>query len=395
MKPALSHALSAGLLIVWPAFVTSALSAPSKTLEGEIERQVEVIKSAMEGAGDIDLREFQGLSTDELNGQIGAGIREAFVASLRTVGVVLNTKADHVLNGEYLVTDRTSLQNGEPLRLTIKIGLTRRSGEAPVELLPIRTTVERPEHFARVDSTKDLAKAFGTTAGLTPDSHGMQISKEQRQREMREQILKPSAKIFGTRLRSSPTSAYEVEIYAKPLYGGRSIHPCRLRWERDVAYVDLNKDDVYEIRLYNRSNAQVAAAVCVDGLDVFHFADKEYYDGHGKCLFTHFVLSPKGGTIEVPGWFQRLKEPGNANYLSFLVTEYGKGAVSQAGITARGQVGAIHIQFSHCYQLPPGVNAKGGNETGFGPPVSVQQKAVKLEIEPPHDFVTIRYTRPQ
>src|SRR5262249_42828395 len=152
---------------------------PAATLEEEVMRQVEVIKSAMGGAGDLDLREFQGLSTDELNGQIGAGLRESFVVSLRAVGVVLNKNADHVLNGEYFVTDRISLKTGEPLQLTIKIGLTRRSGDAAVELLPIRTTVKRPEHFAespvaKIDSTKDLAKAFGTTASLTPDREGMQ-----------------------------------------------------------------------------------------------------------------------------------------------------------------------------------------------------------------------------
>ena len=43
--------------------------------------------------------------------------------------------------------------------------------------------------------------------------------------------------------------------------------------------------------------------------------------------------------------------------------------------------------------LPPGVKSRSGNETGFGPPREVKQQAVRYEIEPPHDFVSVRYTR--
>jgi hypothetical protein len=43
----------------------------------------------------------------------------------------------------------------------------------------------------------------------------------------------------------------------------------------------------------------------------------------------------------------------------------------------------IHVQLAKCHPLPEGASARGGNETGFGPPREVRQKAAHYEIEPP------------
>lgn len=84
---------------------------------------------------------------------------------------------------------------------------------------------------------------------------------------------------------------------------------------------------------------------------------------------------------------------GKQNYLSFLVTEYGHGAASQSGLSTRGNIGVISVQFSDCRPLAAGQSSPSGLETGFGPPLEVKGEEVHYEVEPPHDFVRIRYSR--
>ena len=147
----------------------------------------------------------------------------------------------------------------------------------------------------------------------------------------------------------------------------------------------IDQNELYEIMIYNSSKEEVAVAVSIDDLDVFHFTE-DRTDGHPN--YTNHIVPRESETV-IQGWHKSIH--GNENVLSFLVTGYGQGAASKAGVTARGKVGVIHVQFAACSPLAPG--AKSANETGFGPPIKVEQKVVTYDIKPPHDFVSIRYSR--
>lgn len=54
----------------------------------------------------------------------------------------------------------------------------------------------------------------------------------------------------------------------------------------------------------------------------------------------------------------------------------------------QGKVGVLTLSFARSY--PKG--SRGG-ETGFGPEIDRPVKAVARDIDPAHDFVTIRYQR--
>lgn len=363
-------------------------------LKSEIERQVGIIKSALAGATDIQLKEFECGSTDELNGHVGTGLRAAFEEALRGDSIKLNERADHVLSGQYFTTSRKLLDQGKPLRLTIKVSLTNRDGDSPVTLLPIDAPLEA-RHFASVNNTKDLARALGFTGRVAPEE-----TSYKRQEEMVGQVRNPGAVIDGTRMRSSAASEYDVEV-RKRMHGGDSpFRPVAPTLVDGVLHATIALNEEYELKIVNRSKTPVAVSVTVDGLDVFYFADQANRGKDGKPRFTHFIVYAPGdltdgvksdGTSIVPGWFQTLAPP--HNYLSFLVTEHGKGAISRAPTVPRDKVGAIHVQFAHCKPAPENGKPKSGNETGFGMPRSVEQKAVQVEIEPPHEFLTVRYDR--
>lgn len=274
-----------------------------------------------------------------------------------------------------------------------------------------------------LDHTNTIAKVLQFSGSL-PDlnADGSQASRAERNQAMDRQRSSPAVTIKGSKVSSSAASPYDVEILARPDLDRPAI-PRAPKIDGGHAFVDLDRGEIYEVKVYNRSEFPVAISLSVDGLDMFHFSqdrvtsaaaeaevaamkDRRDYDEIlkeaqrkvGRPRFTHLILDPSGkngsdGTTLIPGWHNALE--GDKNYLSFLVTAYGQGAVSKEGVKARGQVGVIHLQFSECSPIAPGSRAAGGNETGFGPPRKVSQQAVHYEIKPPHDFVTIRYTRPQ
>ena len=83
--------------------------------------------------------------------------------------------------------------------------------------------------------------------------------------------------------------------------------------------MEVKRDELYEIRLHNRSRLEAAVTLHIDGLDVFSFSTARD-PRTGGPRFTLLVI-PARSSIVVKGWFRT-----NLTSLGFLVTEYGKSA---------------------------------------------------------------------
>ena len=156
------------------------------------------------------------------------------------------------------------------------------------------------------------------------------------------------------------------------------------------AFVNIQRDEIYEVRVHNRSANEAAVSLTIDGLDVFTFSDVKD-EKTGKPLYSHFIVQPKS-TFTILGWHKT-----NDKALSFLVTEYGKGASSQ--LKSTGPVGVLTAAFSACSLHPNDLPADDGarslpqNETGKGPPRDTKLKEVTRTIGVVRDIISVRYTR--
>src|SRR5205823_2102094 len=130
-----------------------------------------------------------------------------------------------------------------------------------------------------------------------------------------------------------------------------------------------------------------AVTLTIDGLDVFAFTEVRTPEGRPK--YTHFVLPP--GESLITGWHKT-----NDRADTFLVTEYGKGAISKVRDPNRGKVGVVTVTFALAWQgeQPPeeekGSRNAGGNETGFGPPTKVNLKEAAYKIGAVREVVGVR-----
>lgn len=259
-------------------------------------------------------------------------------------------------------------------------------------------TLDSGDLFVNLDSTKTIARILQPTARLEPDATKPEGTKLERNKQLQKADDPKTRSIFvdGSRVASTPDSPFSIEVFAKGANSQDKSTAVMAEEKEGQAFVALQQGQVYEIKITNRSSQPVAAAVFIDGLSDFHFAE-------GRKP-THWIVHPKGykevidgityeydGTLLSQGWFRRPE--GENNVDSFLVVEGGKGAISKAGLKEHGKVGVIHVQFSRCKPLPVGSGARAGFETGFGPPKTVATKPVNFEIEVPHDFVSVRYLR--
>ncbi len=326
----------------------------------------------------------------------GPAISELLKTALEslTAGIV-RRDAPLAVDGHYTLTKNPERSGLKAFKIAFKI-VDRKTGE------------ELPGVIERfVDDNTSIARLLNVSGPITNDTGKLDSeARAERNKELAELAKHPKSFVdpaAPTLIRSAQGKPFAIEILSKPLASAEASEAQPLAATSDkesgLAFVDVKRGDLYEIRVRNESPDEVAVQVFIDGLDIFHFSEDRDSSDNSKPKFSHLVIPPKGkpgSTQSIVGWHKSVEKK---RFDSFLVTEYGKGASSQAGIPATGPVGVIQVQFSKSFlPLPPGLKGQARkrsarNETGFGPPREFEQKPVEREIEPPIDAITARYTR--
>jgi hypothetical protein len=332
--------------------IRTALAEPIKKLLEE-EKQ-----------GAIAIGEFTGPA--QLDSYSGPGIQQMLAQELKALKVNVSRKANLSVRGRYA-----------------KVANKDREGEILVKLtaeIYDRNDARKAEYHAQVRDSADIAQLLGVTVKLPPQAEGGKY----RHQVLDQKIEHPSVHIKGSRVSATPDSLYAVELLVKPSVKAKAV-PRDARLEDGQAYVDVRRNELYEIRIHNYSKYEVGAVITVDGLDVFAFSEvinpKTY-----RPRYSHYIIDP-GKWATVVGWHLRDKQPNN--YSSFLVTEYGKGALSRVVSQSRGKQGVITVSF-----FPSNEKARtASDETGLGPPLSVRVQPVQRSFGALLEAVSIRYTR--
>ena len=400
-------AMSLSLLAILPAW--NASYAASKVVgsfeEVVADAAVEVLKRT--GNQPVSIGEFTstGLRKTNSGPAIDDLLRKA-LEKINPASVKETGDAPFEVKGDYALRkvdrDRDAGRDKSETSLSDFLPDGLQVIELTFRVISIGTGEKKTFELARfVDDNKSIARLL-QIAGKVDVGHGTtredRLERNERIAELAkhpQSFVDPAAPAI---IKSSKESPYAIEILAESLEehlkhkdNPQSHHPAPLEARVDpktgFAFVDVPRDFVYEIRLFNTSGQEAAAAVSIDGLDMFQFSD-DVNKETGKPLYGHLVFDQEAIAV---GWH---KSVAKQRFDRFLVTEYGKGASAKTGKQATAQTGVIQVAFSRSSPLLPGRQKRSaGNETGFGPPEKVEQTPVEREITPPVDFVTVRYTR--
>jgi hypothetical protein len=300
----------------------------------------------------------------QLGANFGPGVEELLSQSLegQREGVV-RKRGELSVRGSYALVDDPQSDGSSMVKLTFEVS----KGDG-----------ERLKQFvAELRSTADIARICGATVSLDPDG-----TKEERNREIKDRLAKPKVQIDGARVQASADSKLAVEIRAKPK---DSKEPARARLAKDddgLAYVDLKRDEEYEIVIHNKSDKEAAVSLQIDGLDIFAFS--EVRDPKTKQpKYSHYIVGPRS-QLAIRGWHLS-----NRTFSPFSLTDYSTSAAGHPPRAAQGKTGVLTASFA--YTSPAG--SRGGDATGFGPPPDAKRQPVERDVDPPHEFVSVRFER--
>lgn len=371
--------------LVWFACCCLPL-VPASAADVKLSLDAVIEQATVDVLADMKSAEVQLLEIAEFtesrdgSAQGGPGLRQRLIDQLekKQPGVV-KRGAPLVVKGEFSLVDdpRDEQQSAEHILLTVRFTKNNRK-------------VNEHEYF--FFKQREIAELHNVTVEIPAN---LPNSREEN-KHLRDAIEKPKVALNGkTRIQSTPGSPYSLEIAVKP-QGAMQSMVREASVQEGRAFVPIQKTEQYEIIFHNESHEEVAVAVSIDGYDVFTFSD-DRNRATGKPAYTHFIVKPKGtpgggDTLKLPGWHKTNDPNRNDNFLAFLVTEYGKGASSKASAPSPGKVGAITLSVSRSHLVGDG-QAKSGAETGFGPPIKADLKPEVRKIDPPHEFISVRYLK--
>jgi hypothetical protein len=361
--------------VAGPARATPELRERMRTLAEAINGVLREEKQQAVAFADVPADPFTGSNS-------GPGLQRVLVEELQAVasnsGVVRDT-ADVLVRCTYAAVDRTDALNRTLRVVQVEVVMVNRQGR---ELLRRKVIV---------DTGEDVARIFNVTGDLP-----LNANKEDLNKKIQILLEKPQVHVEKGKVFTAPGRPYAVELLVRA--PGESVARTRPALVgKGKAFVDIRREEVYEIKVHNLADHEAAVTVSIDGLDVFTFSD-DRDPKTGRSKFTHYIIPPRG-TGALLGWHKTVDPKRKDNVLSFLVTEYGKGAASAQ--KAVGKVGAITVTFAAAWKgddrpadEPTSRNA-GGNETGFGPPRQVGFQEVRRTIGVVREVITVWYDRPK
>lgn len=333
-------------------------------MQPELATVAKSVQKLLEGRNEdsIAIGDFSGPA--QIDSNFGPGIQQGLAAELTALKVRIDRKAKYSAKGEYLTVADKNVKDLISVRLIVRV-----FDQFATELVALPIDLK---------GTNDLGKILAPTVSLPPKG-----DRRERNETIQKSLDKPKVHIDGSKVSTKQDSPFAVEVVVKG--EGR-----KAKVEEAQAFVEIQREEIYEVVLHNKSHLEAAITPNIDGLDVFTFSElRNEKTGHPK--YSHFVIPANGSTV-IKGWHKNNKEA-----LSFLVTEYGKGAASEAKV-ARGKIGVLTVTFAFAWsgKEPPDEEKgarDGGNETGFGPPQKVNLNEVHRQIGVVRDIVSIRYTR--
>jgi hypothetical protein len=356
------------------ATLVSGLGRPAAAASGIKEEMKEVAKGISSelrelGKTKVDVKGFEFKGSDsKLQGAAGPGIAQVLAEALQNEKLIVEKGADLMIRGTYVdVIDSKS----KLLAAQIKGELVDSND---------RTILS----FSRgVFGDESLASLFGATTTIKPTD-----DVKARSVQLIEAIDNPTVAVEDTRISAKKGDPYHIEVHV--LQGGKYV-PRAPTTVDGQAFVKINRDEVYAIKLFNDSAEEASVAVTVDGLSAFTFSENKDY--------TQYIVGAKSSFL-LKGWHRS-----NTVSDSFQVMEYSKSAVAQKLPTSTS-IGVVTATFSVCFPKdapppedePPSSTVNKfsrttADATGRGPEVKDKFKEVERIFGVVRTSISVRYTK--
>jgi hypothetical protein len=355
--------LAAGMALAPAARGTELLRKELATVAQAIKQVVDEEKQEAVAVGEVT-------GPAQLDTNAGPGIQQLLIAELQALKVSVQKKANLSVKGRYAKVPDPK----DPTLILIKL---------TIQVLDANDEVKQ-ELRAEVRGNLDIAQMLALTVALPPKADA-----KARNEEINDRVTKPEVFVQGSKVQARKGSPYAVEIRVKP-YDKAPAQPRPAKVENGLAFVPIQRDELYEVHAFNNASHEAAVTLTVDGIDVFAFSDVKN-PKTGRPQYTHYVVAP-GKDLPIVGWHRTNKLAD-----SFKVTAFAESAAAKL-LRGSSRVGTITVTFHAAWSgdTPPDDergSRDAGNATGFGPPRETNLKEVQRRIGVLREAISIRYTK--
>ncbi|XZE22164.1 hypothetical protein SH449x_002082 [Pirellulaceae bacterium SH449] len=199
-------------------------------------------------------------------------------------------------------------------------------------------------------------------------------------------VKSPESYVVASQIATTPTSEYSIEILVleRGKYVPRRIDSESSRWP----FVQLERNDVYAIRLLNHSDHEAAAAVTIDGVNVFEFSEQNPKPNYWVIPRSQ---GTQPGAITIHGWDRTASRS-----TQFKVVDFPDGAAARIQLAPSPATGMISVSFHACWEDEKDRPRSEGRTraTGFGKEIVDEKTHVKRQVGVVRDVVSVRYEKP-
>ena len=330
-------------------------------------------------------------------GNFGPGLRAELMLAFEAVNMELEEKGEMFVtigeNATYTVQGRYSIGD-DPDDLGTEAHKRLLAVEVTIE---ITNGVEKQSDFTfYLSRERDIIAAEGLNV-----SFGDRERSETRQahiaiRKVREASFRTSVTspkspyhVDGSKIKTGRQSPYAIELLTRSPVGQTYSPRAPKSDGGPLPFVPVGVGEVYGVKIYNNSDQEIGVAMKIDGIDQFTFSE-ERDQSTGRPQFTSWIVAPNS-SFTIKGWHVSADNSREDNLAAFQVTKYGEGASKFVKDVDPKTNGVITVAIANAFDPQGGKSS--ATETGFGPPVKQNQKVVHRTLEPPHEFLAIRYAR--
>jgi hypothetical protein len=345
-----------------------------------------------------------------VNSAAGTAVLQKLREQLVRAGVQVKLISDVTLSGTF-----REVEDGKGRQLV----------ELEIKLFD-RTTGKESELAHRfVGNEVSVAHLLGVSveypSGATPKERAAKLKREvdkfvppeRRNPPEKKGAPGPAPALDGNRVRAAPGSRFAIQVEVAPPNpakdGKRVPDDYRPRKPVDgggLALVDIQRNELYAVRLINDGDFDVAVSLTIDGLSVFVACDAAGTDPKtgnkvalrdpktGKPLFNHVIVCKRDSAL-VRGWFVNLRQSDE-----FKVTEYAKSLAKELKSPApTGMITAcFHAAVPKDAKFPPGepadkTHAFDASATGRGARFDETKEVVERKIGGLRAQVSLRYSK--
>jgi hypothetical protein len=208
---------------------------------------------------------------------------------------------------------------------------------------------------------------------------------ESRNKQLKNALYNPSCYVDGSKVCTKLGSPYAVEVLVKR---GANYVPTPARQDKGLAFVGLNKSDVYALRLHNNTDYEAGVQVTVDGLSMFRFSEQVGKNGQP---FQYVIVAPRSH-VDVKGWFV------NLDYTDeFRIVPLGQARIAQFKTSSK--VGVITAAFVAAWEKgnakkrPHDEPQARSVETDRGNTISQNYREIERDYGAVRSTISIRYSK--